>query len=199
MQCCCLIGAHLTWPFLPEKSEEEARDRDYSLLFSNGLKGFLSCPWPKSAMYRYKVIMAQKHFFRTSDSNLNSYVDCPNFKGEKITTKHWSWTHNMLLYMSSLYSTRPHQWHHKTKSPIHVKTIVFQWGICFLVAKAKVIVTFGTPIFIKLWYIKKMAKIITAPDYRVIFVKHLYFDYVTFEMAGVTLRNGSRSNGWYME
>ena len=42
-----------------------------------------------------------------------------------------------------------------------------------------------------------MTNKITAPDYRVNFVKHLYFDQVTMEIAGVTLRNGSWSNGWY--
>ena len=34
-----------------------------------------------------------------------------------------------------------------------------------------------------------MANKITAPDYRVNFVKHIYFDHVTIEIAGVTLIN----------
>ena len=55
-------------------------------------------------------------------------------------------------------------------------------------------VIFGTPIFKKLYYINKLANKMTAPDYRVNFVKQFYFDHVTIEMAGVTLRNGSRSN-----
>ena len=40
--------------------------------------------------------------------------------------------------------------------------------------------------FQKPWYINKIASKITAPDYRVNSVKHLYFDHVTTKMA-VTL------------